>query len=1015
VAGLKEGDVIVQWDRGERGGEIESPFDMALVEQREAPCGPVRLAIRRGWRRVDLVLPNGIWRVETRPVLGSTLRTSYEKVEGLLKDGQVEDALAELGGVADHLAGEGRVAAASWVELQRVIILEENDRTDEANDLGDQASQALGDDLQRAVFRQQLGHNLVEAGRVEAALEAFRAALELYRDLGIHGPLVAHLLLEVCRTDLRKCEGTADEALAIYREVNARSLEVADALRKAGAVAYYRSDWEEAEGLYRQGLDLQKALAPQCPGICDFLGNIGLVALKRGDFDTARRLFWEGFREAERLGSPPEQIGYAANYLGLVAMRVGQFGEARIWYERALESFQKIRPGGREEAGVLTNIGNVAIKEEDWQSAREFHRRALELRERIHPGGSDVAASLNNLGIVLRLLRLDDEARENLERALKIKRELSPESGWVANTLSELGQVAFAQGRFQDAEALYREALDIRRSLSPDHPLVAQILFLLGQIRSVTDRAEEAEVLYREAIAISEDRALKAGIPFEERAGFDGWFFGFYRAFAEMLTGQGRTIEAFEVMERARSGAVLARLNEQISPPAGVPPDLWFAKKRSEVRIRRIEGRRDRVNRLEDREGLDQLNLTLRTLQDDYGEILEKIATFSPRFKIFDRPKSVSFSEMGRLIEPGSVMLSYCISQGDPFVMVVTVGSGGLPTVEAVQLSIDKDELKRRVGVFLGLIGRGKNDIEVEAALKTQSEKLFNILIRPAKRFVDSADRLLIIPDNPLFDLPFGALVDGEDDSYLGVKKALVLNVSAGVLAGIRHRREEAPLIPSGLVAFGEPARISKLNDTRFSGCGQLPGSRHEVEAIGKVFGSDSVVLIGWEATEEAVRTRAPGAAFIHFAVHAVVDKRVPLNSALLLAQGEGVKDDPPDDGILTAAEVIDGPAISADVVTLSGCGTGSGAEIPGEGVVGLAWAFQVAGARSVVATLWPVNDEHTVPLMVEYYRRLHQGEGPADALRDAQADQVAHGGARAHPFNWAAFQVMGDWKGRAQ
>lgn len=107
--------------------------------------------------------------------------------------------------------------------------------------------------------------------------------------------------------------------------------------------------------------------------------------------------------------------------------------------------------------------------------------------------------------------------------------------------------------------------------------------------------------------------------------------------------------------------------------------------------------------------------------------------------------------------------------------------------------------------------------------------------------------------------------------------------------------------------------------------------------------------------------------------------------------------------------------AFDAEVVTLSACGTAGGREVPGEGIVGLARAFQFAGARSVVVTQWPVSDQWTASLMRGFYLRLEKGMGPAEALREAQRDQLMLGGAPGHPFNWAAFQVMGGWKEMAR
>jgi CHAT domain-containing protein len=121
---------------------------------------------------------------------------------------------------------------------------------------------------------------------------------------------------------------------------------------------------------------------------------------------------------------------------------------------------------------------------------------------------------------------------------------------------------------------------------------------------------------------------------------------------------------------------------------------------------------------------------------------------------------------------------------------------------------------------------------------------------------------------------------------------------------------------------------------------------------------------------------------------------------------------------------------VDADLVTLSACETGLGKDMGGEGLVGLTRAFQYAGARNVLASLWPVGDQSTAELMTRFYAHLREGTGKAQALRAAQLELIgasevrddsdgagtlrgvggrAGAGSRAHPFRWAAFELVGD------
>jgi CHAT domain-containing protein len=143
---------------------------------------------------------------------------------------------------------------------------------------------------------------------------------------------------------------------------------------------------------------------------------------------------------------------------------------------------------------------------------------------------------------------------------------------------------------------------------------------------------------------------------------------------------------------------------------------------------------------------------------------------------------------------------------------------------------------------------------------------------------------------------------------------------------------------------------------------------------------------------------------YLHFATHALLDGRAPLDSALVLAPGDG------EDGLLRAREVIEQLRVESDLVVLSACDTGLGAELAGEGVLGLSHAFLFSGARTIVTSLWPVADDSTARWMAAFYGELRRGADRDEAVRSAQVEALAGDGPRRHPYYWAAFQLWGDW-----
>jgi CHAT domain-containing protein len=299
---------------------------------------------------------------------------------------------------------------------------------------------------------------------------------------------------------------------------------------------------------------------------------------------------------------------------------------------------------------------------------------------------------------------------------------------------------------------------------------------------------------------------------------------------------------------------------------------------------------------------------------------------------------------------------------------------------------------------------------------------LYELLLAPAADAITASTRLLLSPDGPLHTLPFAALVGGTPQAYLVERTPLELVSSATVFAELKKRRRAPGQAMPRLVAFGDPKypavpqrdieRIGNLELRSALAHGHdfapLPSTRGEVQGIARLFSKRAEVYLGDQAREERVKTLDKDVRYLHFATHGLLNEHLPLNSALVLTTPENPAEGE-DNGLLQAWEVFDSVRLDADLVTLSACDTALGKEMGGEGLVGLTRAFQYAGARSVLASLWGVADESTAVLMKRFYGYLRKGRSKDEALRAAQRDLLR--GRYAHPFYWAAFQLNGDWQ----
>jgi CHAT domain-containing protein len=293
--------------------------------------------------------------------------------------------------------------------------------------------------------------------------------------------------------------------------------------------------------------------------------------------------------------------------------------------------------------------------------------------------------------------------------------------------------------------------------------------------------------------------------------------------------------------------------------------------------------------------------------------------------------------------------------------------------------------------------------------------------MRPLRASFGDATRLLISPDGELNLVPFEALVD-DGGRYLIERYAMSYLTSGRDLLRMQIPRlsRSNPVILADPL-FGEAAASGKAaRDAIYFA--PIAGTAQEARAIKSLF-PEATLLTGRDATKAALQ-RLDGPRLLHIATHgfflqdvagqkpqpAVTAQNPLLRSGLALA-GANVRPAQEDDGILTAMEASSLRLWGTKLVTLSACDTGVGEIRNGEGVYGLRRAFVIAGAETLVMTLWPVSDAITREPMEAYYAGLRAGFGRGDALRQAKLAMLKQKD-RQHPFYWASFIQSGEWAG---
>ena len=260
---------------------------------------------------------------------------------------------------------------------------------------------------------------------------------------------------------------------------------------------------------------------------------------------------------------------------------------------------------------------------------------------------------------------------------------------------------------------------------------------------------------------------------------------------------------------------------------------------------------------------------------------------------------------------------------------------------------------------------------ETGAAVDELGSAISQALLEPfASELRDHAD-LIVVPFAAAHILPFHAL------PWEGQPLAATHTVSyLPSSSALRYlHRERADPLPDRILAIGNPARMEYKPPLKNRAIEQksLPAAELEAVAVASLFG-DSLCLLDDQATESKVREHIADYPLLHFATHGHLSESSPLLSSILLANGGG----------LTVHELM-GLQLNARLVVLSACETARGETTGGDDVIGLTRGLLAAGARSVIVSLWPVDDLSTSLFMTHFYGRLRAGDGPPVALQAAQ------------------------------
>jgi CHAT domain-containing protein/Tfp pilus assembly protein PilF len=1011
TAGLQPGDLLLTWCRGEACDEFSSPFDLPYIFFEQSPRGMITLSGQRGQQHRTWRIGSDTWGLTVRPNFERRLLSLYQH-------------------------GQKSLAAEHWEEAVKIF----------------QDAAAVSEPLRSPWLAGWLlshaGKALSTAQQWNLADAAYRQAIELAPDAGPRARAELFRLWADAfdrRDDLRSAEHWYRNALLEYQKKGAGTLAVGNAFGMLAVAELKRGEFDIAEQHLLQAAKIEKELAPSSLQTMTIIANLAVMYQGRGQFQEAEKYYLEAKDLDEKYFPRSKYLARTLEDLGVLFDQEGDLSRSEAYERKALSIANRLGPQSPYVADVLASLADCLLEQNETLQAERYEKRALAIREKSARHGLSVAYSLSTLGRIARIRRNLALAQDYYRRALAIAVKVDAPNLDRSHFLIGLASVLRDRQDFVAAEKIYRQAAAILEREDPGSIDRADTLADLAGTVARQNRLDEAEQLYRQALSEFENQTSHLGYVENTRSRYRSEHLRYYQDFIDLLLAQGHIQQAFEVTEAARARTLLdmlARARVELDQDANPIirrrhrelQGLLTAESEFRVRI---------LSQPHSPEQLQDIDAKIQDLLLRLQEVEAQLRATHPAYTAMTEARPLSAVEIQKLLDPNTLLLEYSLGDDNSYVWAVTSTS-----LHAYPLSKRSEIEAAAHNVYRLLTARNRHIKPVdlnrsEAEYRAASNRLARILLQPVTHLLGER-RLIIVADGVLEYIPFSALpepVGGKANLPLVLKHEVVNLPSGSVLAELRRQRINRPSAQYGAAVLADPVfdpnddRLKEekrkrsplslkysLGDTQLTRSAfdlgltrdgkfylsRLLYTRKEANAvIAATISGKNIAALDFNASRAFAMSGALARyRIIHFATHGILNNKHPELSGLVLSLVD--KNGKSQRGFLKLQDVYT-LKLTADLVVLSGCETGLGEHINGEGIVGLTRAFMYAGANRVVASLWSVSDMATASFMADFYDAMERkGMPPAAALRRAQIEMWRE--KRWHsPYFWAAFQLQGE------
>ena len=905
--------------------------------------------------------------------LGSAYHSlgEYQKaIEYYEKGLEISTAMGDQSGIAKNTVNLGS-AYLSLGEYQKAI---------EYYEKGLEISTAIGDQSGIGDSNCGLGNAYLSLGEYQKAIEYYEKGLEISTAIGDHSGIAkntGNLGTAYCRL------GEYQKAIEYYE----KGLEISTAIGDQSGIAkntgnlgtaYRRlGEYQKAIEYYEKGLEISTAIGDQS-GIANKTGNLGTAYLRLGEYKKGIEYYEKGLEISTAIG---DQSGIANNTgnLGNVYRSLGEYQKAIEYYEKGLEISTAIG----DQSGIANKTGNLGtayLRLGEYKKGIEYYEKGLEISTAIGDQ-SGIANKTRNLGTAYLSLGEYQKAIEYYEKGLEISTAIGDQSG-IASITGNLGTAYRRLREYQKAIEYHEKSLEIRTAIG-DQSGIARNNGNLGIAYFYSGEQKAARSHLEEAIRRF-DKIFFSFVPDQNKLSFTLQYFNTHRFLMSCFLSLGRAMSALMVVDLGKAKELHFCIKKNQNREDMEMKDFALAT------WDRIKACQEEIEIKEIKQILQMAKngLSVLVFAFDHKEFLN-IFVLNEDF-VFRKVDAAS-EAIPSLIAELLRMVNVNVGRNSSFQEHVSVGNASNQVSYAFGISGRKPQPKSAVGK-----SRDYGSCRVQAIL----EKLFQLVINPVKNFL-KGNKLIVVPDNQLFFAPFSSFVD-ENGCFLSSKYSIQITPSLHTLKASMQREHYSTI---GFALFVGNPTVEKIsfNGEEFN---SLPGAAEEAKYLANLF--QATALLGRAARKQVVLRLLSGASIIHIAAHGE-----PNRGEIILfpdsSHDQPCLPVPKPESFLLTQEDITNSSVQARLVVLCCCFTGQG-NVSSEGVVGIARSFLAAGARSVLASLWPIHDAGAKEFMKKFYNEICEETPVCEALRRAKNFFQEHENEYYRSIRvWAPFTIYGE------